>query len=130
MILELKIQFNIVLYGFIAGLLTGMLYDFYKIIRGYKLPRLIRLFEDFLFCILSAMVIFLFLLYNNYAFLQPYVYISIGVAVCIYYIYISKYVLRIEKCIIDQIGRNIFKVGKKITYPIRVIMFKMRTKSK
>ena len=65
--LDTNIQFSIILYALLAGILTGLMFDLYRIIRGSKIPKAIIVVEDTLFWILAAMVIFTFLLYTNYA---------------------------------------------------------------
>ena len=47
--LPLNIQFDIVIYTLLAGILTGILFDAYRLIRGYKIPKLIVVVEDLLF---------------------------------------------------------------------------------
>ena len=67
--LDTNIQFSIILYALLAGILTGLMFDLYRIIRGSKVPKVIIVVEDILFWGLAAMVVFAFLLYTNYAFL-------------------------------------------------------------
>ena len=75
--LDTNVQFSIILYALLAGILTGLMFDLYRIIRGSKVPKALIVIEDTLFWILAAMIVFAFLLYTNYAFLGPYVYIFI-----------------------------------------------------
>ena len=77
MLLEINMQFNIVIYSIMAGIITGILFDMYRIIRDLNSKRIIAMIEDILFWVLAGMIIFTFLLYVNYAFLTPYVYIFI-----------------------------------------------------
>ena len=64
--LDTNIQFSIILYALLAGILTGLMFDLYRIIRGSKVPKVIIVVEDILFWGLAAMVVFAFLLYTNY----------------------------------------------------------------
>ena len=73
--LPTNIQFSIILYALLAGILTGAMFDLYRIIRGSKIPKAIIVIEDILFWVLAAMIVFTFLLYTNYAFLGAYVYV-------------------------------------------------------
>ena len=75
--LPINIQFSIIVYSFLSGLLTGGMFDLYRIIRGSKIPKPILVIEDILFSILAAMIVFTFLLYTDYAFLGAYVYLSL-----------------------------------------------------
>ena len=63
MLLNTGIQFSIIMYAILAGILTGAMFDLYRIIRGSKVPKPILVIEDILFSILAAMIVFTFLLY-------------------------------------------------------------------
>ena len=62
MLLPIGEQFRIVLVGIAAGIIIGMLYDLYRVVRGNNVPKVIKIIEDTLFWILCAIVVFLFLL--------------------------------------------------------------------
>ena len=47
--LDTNIQFSIILYALLAGILTGLMFDLYRIIRGSKVPKVIIVVEDILF---------------------------------------------------------------------------------
>jgi spore cortex biosynthesis protein YabQ len=126
--LQLNMQFDIVMYSLLAGVLTGILFDGYRVVRGVKIPKFIIVIEDILFWILCTFVTFTFLLYTNYAFLGPYVYIFIFIALALYFKLLSCFVITIEK----TIGKIIYKmfrvVMKTLLYPFRVISEKMKKK--
>ena len=61
MLLNTGIQFSIIMYAILAGILTGAMFDLYRIIRGSKVPKPILVIEDILFSILAAMIVFTFL---------------------------------------------------------------------
>ncbi|MBQ6820627.1 MAG: spore cortex biosynthesis protein YabQ [Clostridium sp.] len=119
--LALDIQFDMVTYSILAGVITGILFDLYNIIRGIKVPKIIRAVEDILFWILSAFIVFTFLLYINYAFLGPYVYIFMIITLVIYLKVISPIVIRVEKIVIKKCANLIRILFKNIMYPIRII---------
>lgn len=128
--LQLNVQFNIVMYSVLAGVLTGILFDIYRILRGVKIPKVIIVIEDLLFWSLCTLIIFTFLLYTNYAFLGVYVYIFIFIALALYFKIFSRFVVMIE----NRIGKVIFKVFRVIiktfSYPFRVILKKMGNKNR
>lgn len=128
--LSLNMQFNLILYSSIAGLITGILFDIYRGIRGLNSIKIITIIEDILFWILTALIIFTFLLYTNYAFLTPYVYIFIVIALLIYLRLFSKYFYSLEKLLIKRINTIIRIVFKNIIYPIKIIFSKVMDKSK
>lgn len=128
--LKLDVQIDIIFYGIMAGLLLGILFDIYRIIRGSKVSSIIIFIEDILFCILSAIIIFIFLLYKNYAFLGLYVYIFIGIAFIIYSKFLSPYFIRIEISIINCVSVFFRVLIKLIIYPLKLLLSKMGIKNK
>ena len=89
MLLNTGIQFSIIMYAILAGILTGAMFDLYRIIRGSNVNKVIIAIEDILFWILAAMIVFAFLLYTNYAFLGAYVYIFMILSLALYIRFIS-----------------------------------------
>ncbi len=119
--LSIEAQFDIVMYSIISGILIGIMFDLYNIIRGVKIPKIIIIIQDILFWILTAIIVFTFLLYTNYAFLGPYVYIFMTITLIIYLRFVSPIVLKLERSIIDKLSRFIRILLKNLIYPIKVI---------
>ena len=63
--LKTDVQFSIILYAMLAGILTGAMFDLYRIIRGSNVNKIVIAIEDILFWILAAMAVFTFLLYTD-----------------------------------------------------------------
>ena len=113
--LQISMQFNIVFFSILAGIITGILFDMYRIIRGLSNFKAVMIVEDILFWILASIIVFTFLLYTNYAFLTPYVYIFICCTILLYMIFISKYFYSIEKFILDIIFKIIRVILKNLS---------------
>lgn len=128
--LQLHVQFNIVVYSLLSGLITGILFDAYRMIRGGKINKVILLIEDLLFWILSTIVIFTFLLYTNYAFLGPYVYIFIIIALALYFKFISPIIIKIEIRLFKGSSKVFRVAGKNFMYPIKMFLSKMGSKNR
>ena len=128
--LELGVQFDIIIYGILAGFLIGFLFDIYRVIRGVDVPVLVKIIEDILFSILTAIVVFIFLLYNNYAFLGVYVYLFSGISLVIYFKIISKYFVNIENKIGIKIISIVRRMSKILIYPFKLLLSKMGMKNK
>lgn len=128
--LEVSMQLNIVLYSIMAGVITGMLYDFYKILRGISRVKIITAVEDILFWILAAMIVFTFLLYVNYAFMTMYVYIFMTVSLLIYLRFFSRYLYGIEEKIAVRTYKILRVVFKNIAYPVKILIYKGADKEK
>ena len=128
--LRLEIQFNIVFYSIISGMLIGFLFDSFRNIRGSNIPSIIIFIEDILFGILGALTVFVFLLYTNFAFLGAYVYLFILISCIIYFKFISQHVIFVQQ----KIGVAILKfsriVIKNILYPFLIMMSKVIKKNK
>lgn len=128
--LELNVQFSIVLYSILAGLLTGALFDMYRIFRGENVPKVIVIIEDILFWILASSAIFTFLLYFNYAFLNPYVYLFIVLSLALYIKFVSPKVVKVEKVTLRGIGKGVRITCKLSIYPFKNMWSKFGNKSK
>lgn len=128
--LSIDVQFDIVMYSIISGILIGIMFDLYNIIRGVKIPKIIIIIEDILFWILTAIIVFAFLLYANYAFLGPYVYIFMIVTLIIYLKLISPTILKLERYMIDKTGKFIRIFLKNLIYPIKLIYYNICGKNR
>ena len=128
--LELNMQISLVIYSLIGGFIAGVLFDIYRGIRGLNSIKILTIIEDILFCILIALVIFTFLLYTNYAFLTPYVYILIIIAMLLYFRFISKYFYASEIIIARTFYKLMRILLKNIWYPLKIIAYKITDKRK
>lgn len=128
--LELNMQINIVMYSLIAGIITGILFDIYRGIRGLNSIKILTIIEDLLFCILIALIVFTFLLYTNYAFLTPYVYVFMIIAILLYFRFFSKYFYSGEIIIARSFYKLIRILLKNICYPLKIIAYKITDRHK
>lgn len=128
--LEINMQFNIVFFSISAGFITGILFDMYRIIRGFNNIKVVMAIEDILFWILASIIVFTFLLYTNYAFLTPYVYAFICCSIFFYTKFISRYFYNIEKKLLDLLLKIIRVTFKNLGYPIKIMIYKLIDKNK
>ena len=127
--LDTNIQFSIILYALLAGILTGLMFDLYRIIRGSKVPKFIIAIEDTLFWILAAMISFAFLLYTNYAFLGAYVYIFMLISLGLYMKFISNRCIRFELEVVNILSKVFRIIFKNIIYPFKIIFYNITGKN-
>ena len=127
--LDTNIQFSIILYALLAGILTGLMFDLYRIIRGSKIPKAIIVVEDTLFWVLAAMVIFTFLLYTNYAFLGVYVYAFMLISLGLYMKFVSNKCIRFELEVVNGVGKAFRVIFKNIIYPFKIIFYNITVKN-
>ena len=128
--LELNMQINLVIYSLVGGFIAGILFDIYRGIRGLNSIKILIIIEDMLFCILIALIIFTFLLYTNYAFLTPYVYAFIIIAILIYFRFVSKHFYIGEKAVAKIFYKLIRILLKNIWYPLKIIAYKITDRRK
>ncbi|MGM9973229.1 MAG: spore cortex biosynthesis protein YabQ [Clostridiaceae bacterium] len=119
-------QFRIIMFSFMAGLITGFIFDIYRIIRGRKVIKYIVFIEDLLFWILCSLVIFVFLLYTQFAVLSVYVYIYIIFGIIFYLWFFSKYFLKAEKKIIDFVWKFLRVFIKFFAYPFKILFYRQK----
>lgn len=127
--LELEVQFEIVFYALISGLILGILFDIYRIIRGNDGHKIIIVIQDILFWLFCSIVIFMFLLYTNYAFLGAYVYLCMGLSLFIYLKLFSNTIFKIENTILSILKTLIRRSYKILSYPIRIMWYKILNKN-
>ena len=128
--LEINMQVNIVIYSFLAGIITGILFDIYRIFRGLSKIKIITIIEDLLFWSLSSLIIFTFLLYMNYAFITLYVYIFMIISLCIYLRFLSRFFYTFEKEFVQRFYKVLRVLLKNIIYPLKIVVHKVTDKDK
>ena len=129
MLLNTEIQFSIIMYAILAGILTGAMFDLYRIIRGSNVNKVIIAIEDILFWILAAMIVFAFLLYTNYAFLGAYVYIFMLISLGLYMKFISNRCIRFELEVVNILSKVFRIIFKNIIYPFKIIFYNITGKN-
>lgn len=113
MIKNQLISFGIYL---IIGCLLGFIFDFFRAIRkSIKNSNIATYIEDIIYVIISFMIIVSALQILNDGELRFYIFLGIFIGVILYFIFISKYVIKIESWIIS----NIVKLFKKILFFIK-----------
>ncbi|MGY0373612.1 spore cortex biosynthesis protein YabQ [Clostridium sp. JNZ J1-5] len=131
MIISLENQFNLILHSILAGIITGILFDIYRLIRGFENPdRVLTFIEDILFWIFAGLSVFIFLIYSTYVYVGVYLYLYIALGLYIYLKLLSKHFLKAQYRSIKfitsflRVTRNIF------LYPFQLILYKIIDKNK
>ena len=124
MLISIQTQLNVLIYSIIAGMITGVLFDIYRMIRGIKSPKiLLTFFCDIIFWVFSAFVIFIFLLYTNYAFMEVYIFLYIALGTYIYLKFLSNFFTYINRKIIKTLGAIARILKNNITYPFELFHY-------
>lgn len=130
MLFSVSSQFNLLIFSLLAGVITGILFDLYRVIRGFEdLNRIITFIEDTLFWFFTSIIIFIFLLYTNSAYMRGYVYLSIAVGIIIYMSFVSKYFIKMQYKVIKRIAKLIRISFNIIFYPINLLFYKLKRKN-
>lgn len=124
MVISIELQLRIVIFSLLAGIVTGVLFDLYRVFRGFNTNKIIMIIEDILFWILCSILIFVFLLYTNYAFVTPYVYLSIVIGILFYLKVMSRSFLKVEYGLIRNISQGLRVMFKYISYPFKIVFYK------
>ncbi|MPM55452.1 hypothetical protein SDC9_102249 [bioreactor metagenome] len=129
MLISISHQLKLVIFSFASGILTGILFDIYRIIRGFeRTNKILTFIEDTLFWIFSSVVVFIFLLFTNYAYIGFYVYLLIALGIYVYLRFLSKVILSIEYKILRGVGK-LLRVSKNILlFPVDVLLYTIKRK--
>ena len=131
MLISIETQLNVLIYSIIAGMITGVLFDIYRMIRVVKNPKIIlSFFCDIMFWVFSAFVIFSFLLYTNYAFMEIYIFLYIALGTYIYLKLLSRFFTYINYKIIKTLGVIVRILKNNITYPFELVGYYFKNRKK
>lgn len=131
MVVPMNTQINILIYSFLTGILTGVLFDMYRIVRGFENPsRYLTFVEDILFWILVGLLDFIFLLYKNYAYIGFYVYISIFIGIFLYLNIASKYFIKFQNKLLNFLFKLIRILFNLLIYPLELFYYEVIKKNK
>ena len=119
MLLDINIQFKIVIFAILSGIIIGFLFDIYREIRGVCKNKILITIEDILFWIWCSLIVFVFLLKYNYALIGVYVYVFMGITLVIYLKTLSKYFRRIQHKILAILLKNLRIIFKNIRYAFK-----------
>ncbi|KYH28635.1 MULTISPECIES: spore cortex biosynthesis protein YabQ [Clostridium] len=131
MLIPIQTQINMILYSILAGILTGLLFDIYRIIRGFENPNKVLTFiEDILFWIFAALLVFIFLLYTGYMYVGIHLYIYIALGLYIYVKLMSNYLLKIQYRFMMFLARTLRVTINFLLYPLQLMLCKIAKKNK
>jgi spore cortex biosynthesis protein YabQ len=131
MLSSISNQINLLGFSILAGVITGMLFDLYRVFRGLENPNIVVTFiEDTLFWILTSIIVFIFLLNTNYAYMRAYVYVAIALGVILYIALLSKHFIKIQYKLIRTIAKVIRVIFNFLIYPLELLFYNVKRKNK
>ena len=106
----------------ITGILIGLLFDFFRILRkAIKTNDFFTYIEDILFWILTGFILLFTTFTFNNGELRLFMFIGIIIGVFVYMITISSYIIKINVSIIDFFKNLIIKIINIIIIPIKFL---------
>lgn len=106
---------------FIAnGIIIGILFDFFRILRrAFKTNDIITYIEDLLFWILTGIIILYSIFIFNNGEIRLFMFLAITLGVLIYILLFSSYVIKINVTIINLIKKIIIKIFVFLSIPFK-----------
>ena len=107
----------------INGILIGLLFDFFRIMRRtFKTNNIITYIEDFIFWILTGIILLYSIFTFNNGEIRIYMFLGVLLGITLYMLSISSYVIKINVKIINFIKMIIAKTIEIILYPIKLLL--------
>jgi len=131
MIISLIGQVKLIVFSLFSGIITGIFFDIYRLIRGFKNPnKYVTIVQDLLFWILTSIVVFTFLMYTNEGYINFYVYVCLIIGVYLYLKLLSKVFIRVIYKLLMFNGKVFRVVKNAILYPANLLFYKLKIKKK
>ena len=116
-------QINIFLAFVVDGLIIGLLFDFFRILRkSFKTKDFITYIHDILFWIFTGVLI----LYSTFMFnngdIRLFMIVGIFLGIITYILCLSKYIVKITVKIIGIVKNMVRKITKRLLIPINFIL--------
>lgn len=116
-------QAILVLFSVFAGVLSGVFFDMYRLLRGIQCPgKIITFIQDLLFWVFTSLLVFIFLSINDYAYIGVYVYLWLVIGLGFYFYFISKKLIFVIRRFICIIGKFLRIAKNIIGIPFEVIL--------
>lgn len=131
MILSITQQVRCITFSIMAGIITGVLFDLYRLIRGFNnVNEILTFVEDILFWIFSAIIVFVFLLIMDNVYMGIYVYMCMTIGIYLYIKLWSALFLNLHYKLIKYVMK-IFRILRNIVvYPFMIIIYSIKRKNK
>ncbi len=127
----LKLEAYIFLTSIYGGLIGGLVYDIYRVIRYYSRPKKLGTFiEDFLFWLGMALIFFYVLIKSNWGEIRGYIVLGFILGGFVYIKILSKVVYPILIKVCEWILKGINKIVKTIKFPFSYLKNKLSPKAR
>lgn len=115
-------QANLFLIFTLDGILIGLLFDIFRILRkSFKTADIVTYIEDTIFWILTGVIILYSIFVFNNGEIRLFMFIGILLGISFYLLLFSKYVIKVSVTIIDIVKNAIMWIYKILMAPIKFI---------
>ena len=131
MIISLVDQVKLIIFSLLSGIITGVFFDIYRLIRGFKNPnKIITIIQDLLFWTLTSIVVFMFLMYTNEGYINFYVYVCLIIGVYLYLKLISNVFIKLQYRSL-KFNAKLIRVARNVMlHPVNLLFYKLKIKKK
>ena len=106
----------------VNGIIIGILFDFFRILRkSFKTSNIITYIEDLLFWILTGIIILYSIFTFNNGEIRLFMFLAIAIGVVTYMFLFSSYVIKVNVTIIKFLKNIIIKIFNFLGMPIKFI---------
>jgi spore cortex biosynthesis protein YabQ len=122
MILSMPEQAWLFLTTVVVGVVVGLFYDFFRVLRktaphGYLAVQL----EDLFFWLAVTVLVFYYMLHRNYGEIRFFSLLGMGVGVVLYFVTVSRFIVKISVAIVEYLKKVIAAVVRIILLPLRLL---------
>lgn len=91
MVLDINTQFVYFFSNILCGIIVGLLFDIYRVIRGFRTPnKILTAISDILFWIFASLLTFIIMLVTNNANLRYYTFLGLFLGLYFYFSLLSR----------------------------------------
>ncbi|MBU3190863.1 spore cortex biosynthesis protein YabQ [Clostridium bowmanii] len=129
MIISLINQVRLIIFSLLSGIITGIFFDIYRLIRGFENPnKFLTIIQDLLFWTLTSIVVFIFLMYTNEGYINFYVYVCLIIGAYLYLKLLSRAFIKLQYRALKLNGK-VFRIAwNHILYPLNLLFCKLGIK--
>ena len=106
----------------INGMLIGILFDFFRILRrSFKTSDFITYLEDIIFWILTGLSLLYSIFVFNNGEIRLFMFLAIAIGIVIYMLLFSSYIIKVNVIIITFLKKIISKIFSFLIFPFRYL---------
>jgi len=119
----INVEVRTFFYSVMCGMLTGLIYDFFRIKRKtIKTGTLFIYLEDLVYWFIVAAVVFALIFYSNDGEIRGYIFIGIITGAVLYALLFSKVIVNVSVKLLNLLGRAIKFIFFIVLYPFRIVI--------